>query len=226
LKTMTLPDGWQIVSEVSRAPDELLARFRGLGTGPVCDALGRFAAIDYQIKPLDPQMELVGSALTVWTRPCDNIAIYKALEMAQPNDVLVIATNGYTTNSVSGELTTLVGRARGLAGMVIDGMVRDSREIIEIGLPVFARGLTPNSPFKDGPAKINVPVTCGGISVTPGDIVVGDADGVVVVPLESAEATLERVAAIHAKEAAIRAEIESGEIIPRNMARLLREKGL
>jgi regulator of RNase E activity RraA len=226
MKTMTLPDGWQIVSEVSRAPDELLARFRRLSTGPVCDALGRFAAMDYQIKPLDPQMELVGSALTVWTRPCDNIAIYKALEMAQPNDVLVIATNGYTTNSVSGELTTLVGRARGLAGMVIDGMVRDSQEIIEIGLPVFARGLTPNSPFKDGPAKINVPVTCGGISVTPGDIVVGDADGVVVVPQESAEATLERVAAIHAKEAAIRAEIEAGEIIPRNMARLLREKGL
>ena len=223
---MTLPDGWQVVSEVSRAPDELLARFRGLGTGPVCDALGRFAAMDYQIKPLDPQMELVGSALTVWTRPCDNIAIYKALEMAQPNDVLVIATNGYTTNSVSGELTTLVGRARGLAGMVIDGMVRDSQEIIEIGLPVFARGLTPNSPFKDGPARINVPVTCGGISVTPGDIVVGDADGVVVVPQESAEATLEQVAAIHAKEAAIRAEIEAGEIIPRNMARLLREKGL
>ena len=223
---MTLPEGWQIVSEVSRAPDELLARFRGLGTGPVCDALGRFAAMDHQIKPLDPGMDLVGSALTVWTRPCDNIAIYKALEMAQPNDVLVIATNGYTTNSVSGELTTLVGRARGLAGMVIDGMVRDSREIIEIGLPVFARGLTPNSPYKDGPAKINVPVTCGGASVNPGDIVVGDADGVVVVPQETAEGVLERVAAIHAKEAGIRAEIEAGEIIPRNMARLLREMGL
>jgi regulator of RNase E activity RraA len=223
---MTLPDGWQIVSEVSRAPDELLARFRGLGTGPVCDALGRFAAMDHQIKPLDPGMALVGSALTVWTRPCDNIAIYKALEMAQPNDVLVISANGYTTNSVSGELTTLVGRARGLAGMVIDGMVRDSREIIEIGLPVFARGLTPNSPYKDGPAKINVPVTCGGASVNPGDILVGDADGVVVVPQETAEEVLERVAAIHAKEAGIRAEIEAGEIIPRNMARLLREMGL
>jgi regulator of RNase E activity RraA len=223
---MTLPDGWQIVSEVSRAPDEVLARFRGLGTGPVCDALGRFAAMDHQIKPLDPGMALVGSALTVWTRPCDNIAIYKALEMAQPNDVLVISANGYTTNSVSGELTTLVGRARGLAGMVIDGMVRDSREIIEIGLPVFARGLTPNSPYKDGPAKINVPVTCGGASVNPGDILVGDADGVVVVPQETAEEVLERVAAIHAKEAGIRAEIEAGEIIPRNMARLLREMGL
>lgn len=223
---MTLPEGWEIITDVARAPDELLERFRGLGTGPVCDAQGRFAAMDYQIKPLDPNMDLLGSALTVWTRPCDNIAIYRALEMAQPNDVLVIATNGHTTNSVWGELTTLVGRARGLAGMVTDGTVRDSREIIEIGLPIFARGLTPNSPFKDGPAKINVPVICGGIGVSPGDIVIGDADGVVVVPQESAEATLERVAAIHDKEAAIRAEIEAGEIIPHNMARLLREKGL
>lgn len=223
---MTMPEGWEIISDVTRAPDELLERFHGLGTGPVCDALGRFAAMDYQIKPLDPSMELVGSALTVWTRPCDNLAIYKALEMAQPNDVLVIATNAHTTNSVWGELTTLVGQARGLAGMVTDGTVRDSREIIEIGLPLFARGLTPNSPFKNGPAKINVPVTCGGVSVRPGDIVVGDADGIVVVPRGSAEAVLERVAAIHAKEAGIRAEIEAGELIPRNMARLLREMGL
>jgi 4-hydroxy-4-methyl-2-oxoglutarate aldolase len=223
---MTLPEGWQIVTDVARASDELLARFRGVGTGPVCDALGRFAAMDYQIKPLDPRMNLVGSALTVWTRPCDNIAIYKALEMAQPNDVLVIATHEYATNSVWGELTTLVGRARGLAGMVTDGTVRDSREIIDVGLPIFARGLTPNSPFKSGPAKINVPISCGGINVMPGDIVVGDADGVVVVPMEQAEAVLERVDAIHAKEAGIRAEIEAGAVIPSGMARLLREMGL
>jgi 4-hydroxy-4-methyl-2-oxoglutarate aldolase len=182
--------------------------------------------MDYQIKPLDPRMNLVGSALTVWTRPCDNIAIYKALEMAQPNDVLVIATYEYTTNSVWGELTTLVGRARGLAGMVTDGTVRDSREIIEIGLPIFARGLTPNSPFKSGPAKINVPISCGGVNVMPGDIVIGDADGVVVVPQDQAEAVLDRVDAIHAKEAGIRAEIEAGAVIPSGMARLLREMGL
>jgi 4-hydroxy-4-methyl-2-oxoglutarate aldolase len=223
---MTLPEGWQIISNVPRAPDDLLARFRGLDTGPICDALGRFAAMDYQIKPLDPGAEMVGSALTVWTRPCDNIAIYKALEMAQPGDALVIATQGYTTNSVWGELTTLIAQARGLAGMVTDGMVRDSREIFQIGLPVFAGGLTPNSPFKDGPAKINVPVTCGGIAVRPGDIVVGDADGVVVVPQEVAETVLERVSAIQAKEAGIRAEIAAGHLIPSNMARLLREKGL
>jgi regulator of RNase E activity RraA len=223
---MTLPEGWQIVSDVPRAPDELVARFRGLGTGPVCDALGRFAAMDYQIKPLDPGMQMVGSALTLWTRPCDNIVIYRALEMAQAGDVLVIVTNGHTTNSTWGELTSLFGRERGLAGVVTDGVVRDSREIVEIGVPVFARGLTPNSPLKDGPGQVNVPVTCGGAIVRPGDILVGDADGVVVVPLEQAEVALERVSAILAKEAAIRAEIEAGLPIPSQMAGLLRQMGL
>ena len=223
---MTLPEGWQVVADAPRASYALLARFQGLGTGPICDALGRFAAMDYQIKPLDPGMSMVGSALTIWTRPCDNLVIYKALEMAQAGDVLVIATHGYTTNSIWGELTSLIGRARGLAGVVTDSVVRDSREIVQIGLPVFARGLTPNSPFKDGPGKVNVPVDCGGVTVRPGDIVVGDADGVVVVPQELAETVLERVSAIHAKEAAIRVEIEAGHLIPSNMARLLREKGL
>jgi regulator of RNase E activity RraA len=223
---MTLPEGWQIVSDVPRAPDELVARFRGLGTGPVCDALGRFAAMDYQIKSLDPGMQMVGSALTLWTRPCDNIVIYRALEMAQAGDVLVIVTNGHTTNSTWGELTSLIGRERGLAGVVTDGVVRDSREIVEIGVPVFARGLTPNSPLKDGPGQVNVPVTCGGAIVRPGDILVGDADGVVVVPLEQAEVALERVSAILAKEAAIRAEIEAGLPIPSQMAGLLRQMGL
>jgi regulator of RNase E activity RraA len=223
---MTLPEGWQIVSDVPRAPDELVARFRGMGTGPVCDALGRFAAMDYQIKPLDPGMQMVGSALTLWTRPCDNIVIYKALEMAQAGDVLVIVTNGHTTNSTWGELTSLIARERGLAGVVTDGVVRDSREIVEIGVPVFARGLTPNSPLKDGPGQVNVPVTCGGAIVRPGDILVGDADGVVVVPLEQAEVTLERVSAILAKEAGIRAEIEAGLPIPSQMATVLRQMGL
>lgn len=223
---MTQPEGWEIVTNVPRIADDIVARFRGLSTGPVCDALGRFAAMDYQIKPLDPSLQMAGSALTVWTRPCDNIAIYRALEMAQPGDILVIATRGHTANSVWGELTTLIGKKRGLAGMVTDGVVRDSQEIIEIGFPIFASGLSPNSPFKDGPAKINVPVTCGGITVRPGDIVVGDADGVVVVPQEMAEQVLGRVDAIHAKEASIRAEIEAGQPIPSNMARLLRDMGL
>jgi len=223
---MNLPEGWQVVHDAPRASHDLVSRFQGQGTGPICDALGRFGALDYQIKPLDPQMQVAGTALTVWTRPCDNLAVYKALELAQPGDVLVITTEDYTNNTIWGELTTLIAKARGIAGMITDGTVRDAQAIRASGLPVFARGLTPNSPLKHGPGKINVPIVCGGATVHPGDIIVGDADGVVVVPLAHAEEVLEQVAAIEKKEAAIREEIELGNTFPAFASRLLRDKGL
>jgi regulator of RNase E activity RraA len=223
---MSIPEDWHIVQEIERAPADLLERFRDQGTGPVCDALGRFGAMDHSIKPLDPHTQMVGSALTVRTRPCDNLAVYKALEMARPGDVLVIATGGDTGNAIWGELTTLMGKALGLAGMVTDGMVRDTHESVATGLPVFAQGTTPNSPFKDGPADINVPVSCGGVTVQPGDILVGDVDGVVVVPRARAEEALQKLVAIHAKEAAIRAEIEAGQPLPSSALDLLRKQGL
>lgn len=219
-------EGWRIGTDAPRGPEALVARFRGLSTGPICDALGRTGAMDYRIKPLAPGMRMAGSALTVRTRPCDNLAIYKALEMAQPRDVLVVATGAFTAASTFGDLVALLAARRGLAGLVTDGVVRDLEGILEVGLPVFAQGLNPNSPHKDGPADIQVPVVCGGILVRPGDLIVGDADGVVVVPLEQAEAVLARVEATEAKEQAIRAEIEAGALIPSAMAQRLRALGL
>ncbi|MGQ9459539.1 MAG: RraA family protein [Anaerolineae bacterium] len=219
-------EGWRIGTDAPRAPEALVARFWGLNTGPICDALGRTGAMDYRIKPLAPGMRMAGSALTVRTRPCDNLAIYKALEMAQPRDVLVVATGAFTAASTFGDLVVLLAARRGLAGLVTDGVVRDLEGILEVGLPVFAQGLNPNSPYKDGPADIQVPVVCGGILVRPGDLIVGDADGVVVVPLEQAEAVLAHVEATQAKERAIRAEIEAGALIPSAMAQRLRALGL
>ena len=139
---------------------------------------------------------------------------------------MVISCSGDTTNGAWGRLTRRIGVGRGLDGVGTDGKAGDARDIIEIGLPVFACGLTPNSPFKDGPGAVNTPVNCGGVTVQPGDIVVGDCDGVVVIPQALAEAVLERVSAIQTKEAAVRAEIEAGQPIPSWAARLLREKGL
>jgi 4-hydroxy-4-methyl-2-oxoglutarate aldolase len=146
--------------------------------------------------------------------------------MARPGDVLVVTTQGDTGNAIWGELTTLMGRALGLAGMVTDGMVRDTHAIVASGLPVFAQGTTPNSPFKDGPADINRPISCGGVPVRPGDIVVGDVDGVVVVSREQAETILARIATILDKEAAMRAEIEAGQALPTSARKLLRDQGL
>ena len=138
--------------------------------------------MDASIKPVSPVVSFCGVAFTVKTRPVDNLVVWKALQLAQPGDVLWSSPRGACAHSTWGDLTSRVGAARGLAAMVTDGAVRDLDGIAEAGLPVFAAAVTPNSPQKDGPGEINVPIACGGQVVHPGDILVGDRDGVVVVP--------------------------------------------
>jgi regulator of RNase E activity RraA len=217
--------GFIVHTRVERPPRHLVEPFREFATCNVCDALGRFGAMHYTIKPVVPGWRVAGPAITVRTRPCDNLVIYKALELAQPGDVLVITNHEYETNATWGDLTSMIGKARGLAGMVTDGLVRDIAGLREVGLPVFARGLTPNSPLKDGPGEVNVPVSCGGVIVNPGDIIVGDEDGVVVVPREDAELVIARTRAIVAKEEKTVKEIQSGSLIPDWVDRTLAEKG-
>lgn len=217
--------GFTVHTRVDRPPEQLVAPFREFYTCNVDDALGRFSAMHYSIKPVAPNMKMAGTAITVKIRPCDNLLIYKALEIAQPGDVLVIACYEYETNAVWGDLTSMIGKAKGLAGVVTDGMVRDIKGLREVGLPIFARGLTPNSPQKDGPGEINVPVSCGGVIVNPGDILVGDEDGVVVVPKADAEAVIERTRGILAKEEKTVADIQAGRLIPDWVNKTLAEKG-
>ncbi|MHB1161911.1 MAG: RraA family protein [Chloroflexota bacterium] len=217
--------GFIVHTRVDRPPRQLVEPFKELVTCNICDALGRFGAMHYDIKPMVPGWKIAGPAITVRTRPCDNLLIYKALEMAQPGDVLVIANYEYETNATWGDLTSMIGKARGIAGMVTDGLVRDIAGLKEVGLPVFARGLTPNSPQKDGPGEINVPVSCGGVIVNPGDIVVGDDDGVVVVPRADAELVIELTRKIIAKEEKTVKDIQSGKLIPEWVNKTLAEKG-
>jgi 4-hydroxy-4-methyl-2-oxoglutarate aldolase len=223
---MALPEGWTIVTNYDKPSADVVAQFKGVETGPVGDALGRSAAMDAAIKPIVAGLNVLGTAVTVSTRPCDNLACYKALDVAGPGDVLVIAVQGYPTHSVWGDLTSEIAKTKGLAGMVTDGMVRDVMGLTEVGLPVFARGLTPNSPQKDGPAEINVPVVCGGILVNPGDIVVGDTDGIVVIPKARVEEVLEKVKAIAMKEAGIRESIRANGGLPDSAIQMLKDKGL
>ncbi len=217
--------GFIIHTRVERPPQHLVAPFKEFIACNVCDALGRFGAMHYSIKPVAPGMKMAGTAITVRTRPCDNLLIYKAIELAQPGDVLVIANYEYETNATWGDLTSMMAKARGLAGMVTDGLARDIVGLREVGLPVFARGLTPNSPMKDGPGEINVPISCGGVVVNPGDIIVGDEDGVVVVPRADAELVIERTRAIIAKEEKTVKDILSGKVIPEWVNKTLAEKG-
>lgn len=217
--------GLRIFTKVNRVSRERFKKLMEVTTGNVCDAMDRFGAMDYQIKPVDSGMKCVGTAITVKARPCDNLIVYKALEISQPGDVIVIGIYNYTASSTWGDLTSLIGKEKGLAGMVTDGLVRDVFGIKEVGLPVFSRGSIPTSPFKDGPGEVNVPITCGGIFVRPGDIIFGDVDGVVVIPQENVDQVVRRAFEIAAEEEKKVKDIKSGHLIPDWVERSLKEKG-
>jgi 4-hydroxy-4-methyl-2-oxoglutarate aldolase len=216
----------RVFRNLRRPARELVAPFADAPTGNVCDAMDRFGAMDYRIKPLDPASRMCGPALTVRTRPCDNLAVYQALEVAAPGDVLVIQTYDYTAGSVVGDLVVNIARRRGLAGIVTDGLVRDASGIRATGLPVFARGLSPSSPFKDGGAEIGGAVSCGGVAVRPGDVVIGDEDGVVVVPQDDLAAVAARLRGVFEKEAKMLAAIEAGQLTNEAMVKRLAEVGV
>jgi regulator of RNase E activity RraA len=206
--------GYRIEGLRNRVSQEVYGRLLEASSGNVCDAMGRFGAMDYRIKPVDPAMKCVGTAITVKSRPCDNLIVYKALDMAQAGDVIVIGTGRFTGASVWGDLTSLIAREKRLSGMVTDGLVRDTAGIKDVGIPVFASGSIPSSPFKDGPGEINVPISCGGVTVEPGDIIFGDVDGVLVIPQGGVKEIASQALAIAAKEASKTEEILSGKLIP------------
>lgn len=218
--------GFTLVTDFERPDPSLVEGFRGAATGNVGDALGRSAALDYRIKPVVPRLaRFCGVAFTVRPRPGDNLVVWKAIELARPGDVLVIATGGYYQHATWGDLTSRIAAARGLAAMVTDGAVRDLDGIQEAGMPVFAAAVTPNSPQKDGPGEVNLPVPIGGKVVHPGDIVVGDTDGVVVVPRVAARAALQELRRVQVYEQERLAQIARREYFPAWVDKTLAEKG-
>jgi regulator of RNase E activity RraA len=217
--------GFRVVVETPRPSADSIAPFRDAPAGNVCDAMDRLGAMDYRIKPLDPTSRLCGPALTVRTRPGDNLLVWKAIDVAQPGDVLVIGTSGFTTTSTFGENVVKAAKAKGIAGIVCDGMCRDASGIRATGLPAFALGCVPSSPSKDGPGEIGGPISCGGVPVQPGDLIVGDEDGVVVVPLGDLASVGARLAAIEAKEAKMQSDLDKGVLVPSWVDEVLAEKG-
>ena len=217
--------GFRVYVDTPRPPAELVAAFRGAPTGNVCDAMDRLGAMQPHIKPLSPELHLCGPALTVRTKPGDNLMVWKALDVAQPGDVLVIATYGHSTVSTFGEFVVMAARAKGLAGIVCDGLCRDQSGIRATGVPTFVAGSAPSSPGKDGPGEIGAAVTCGGVVVQSGDIVVGDEDGVVIVPLSDAAAVSQALEVVREKEARMLAAIKAGQVIPAWVDEVLAAKG-
>jgi regulator of RNase E activity RraA len=217
--------GFRVRTKIERVPKHLAEQFAKYPTGNIVDAMGRVGAMDPGIKPVGRGMKFAGSALTVRIRACDNLVIYKAMELGQPGDVLVIATSNFQGAATWGDLTSMIAKAKGIVGIITDGMVRDVDGICQVGLPVFARGATPNSPFKDGQGEVNFTVSCGGMTVRPGDILVGDGDGVVVIPREDWDEVLKGVAKVAEKESQTVANIQAGKLIPDWVAKTLAERG-
>ena len=193
-------------------PDKaLLERFRGAQTSHLVDAMDGRGAMDWRIKPVDPNnAAFVGPALTAFAYPADIVGMIGAMMEAAPGDVIVLANDAHTGAAAIGDLVAGMMKNRGIAAFVTEGLARDKVGIIEAGLPLFCAGIVPTSPAANGPGVVGIPVVCGGVSVRPGDIVVGDADGVVVVPQERAEQVLTALDAVRAAEAKAVAAVAAG----------------
>lgn len=192
--------GYRIRKNFERPPKELVEAFRGIPVANIDDNCGRIAAVDASIYPLNPKARLLGTAFTVNAPAGDNLLFHKALDMAQPGDVIVLANKGSMSRALCGEIMSSYAQSRGLAGIIIDGCVRDSNTLSKMDFPVYAKGVTPNGPYKNGPGEMNFPVSFAGIIINPGDIIVGDSDGLIAVRPEHAKELAELAKAYHASE--------------------------
>ena len=196
---------------IQRPSKALLKSFDGMPTGFVTDAYNGKGCLDFEIKPLMPAMAFHGPAITAYCGPMDNLAAMAILDFAKKGDVIVIATSGDDTAATIGDLWAFWAKKIGVAAIVCDGLVRDVAGLLKVGIPVFTRGVKPNSAFKHGPGEVNMDVTCGGVAIGPGDIIVGDRDGVVAVPLAQAEQVAAQLEMVKKKESEAEARVKGGE---------------
>lgn len=196
--------------EIPRLSAEALEAWRDVPAAVASDAQNRFMAMAAAISPLDRSMRLLGQARTVKCMACDNSALHAAIGIVEPGDVLVVDAQGYVDGAIFGGLLARSASDRGIGGLIIDGAVRDIDEIVAFGLNCYARGVTPGGPHKGHGGVIDGPVACGGVAVAPGDLIVGDADGVTVVPFADIGKVLEGAKAILAKEEKALATLAEG----------------
>ncbi len=201
--------GFRILPIPKRPDRKLVAELAKMVTPHLSDSMERLYAGGPQLRPMHNGAKLCGPAFTVRTAPGDNLLVHKAIDTAEPGDVIVVDGGGFNDH----------------AGMVIWGAIRDSAELKAGSFPVYASGVTHRGPYKNGPGEINVPITIGGIPVNPGDIIVGDADGLVAVPQEYAQEILASAKAILAKEEGSMKQIRAGTVDRAWVDKALREKG-
>lgn len=190
----------------------LIESFRNQEVTTVYEAAGRQGAMDRTIRAIQPLMRLCGTARTVRCQPGDNLTLHLAIAMAKPGEVIVADVGGFLDAGHWGEITTVAAQARGVVGLVINGSVRDVAALAQRDFPTFAGGISMKAALKEVRGEIDCPIYCGGVSVQPGDLLLGDADGVVVVPHQTAEAVLQATIDRERHEATVMRRVEAGEL--------------
>ncbi len=202
--------GFRILPRIRKVAPEVVAAFRDLPVANVSDVMSRMTAGGARLRPMHARGVLAGPALTVKTRPGDNLMVHKAIALAEPGDVIVVDAGGDLTNAIIGELMLAQMVRRKLGGIVINGAIRDSAAIRAQDFPVFAGGITHRGPYKDGPGEINVPIALDGMVIEPGDLILGDDDGLLGIPLAETAAVHAAATQKAAAEARQMANIEAG----------------
>jgi RraA family protein len=212
--------------KIPRLEPALVHELRAFATPDISDQLNRLYALDTGIRCLTGiDHSLCGPVCTVRVFPGDNLMVHKALDVAEPGDIIAIAAGGSPMNAILGDLVSTKAKHRGIQGFVVDGLIRDLPGILEVGIPVFARGTTPIGPLHRGPGEINYPIACGGVVINPGDIIVADAAGTVVVPRLICTELVTRLKSHNESNAAYLEAVRRGDFSNAWADRLLEEHG-
>ena len=192
--------GFRVLTAQRKVAADWVARYRDVPVANVSDSMHRMTAGGSRLRPMHRQGVLAGPALTVKARPGDNLMLHYALDIAEPGDVIVVDAGGDLSNALIGEMMVAYAVKRGVAGIVINGAIRDAANIGAGDFPLFAAGISHRGPYKDGPGEINVPIAIDGMVIEPGDLVIGDDDGLLCVPYDHVAEVYDRAAAKHAAE--------------------------
>lgn len=218
--------GFRYTQEIRRPEPKWAKKLLDYSTCNISDGMDKLYTMDCGIRQMFPSSRFAGPAVTVKVRSGDNFMLHKAISMVQPGDVLVVETQGCNAYAVCGDLMVSCMAKLEVAGLVVDGTVRDIETLREIGMPVFARGTVCGAGDKDGPGEVNFPIACGGVVVNPGDLVMGDDNGVVVVPQDDVEAVIAGADKKLAIEAKRRKEIAAGQYVKGGLDEIMRAKGI
>ena len=203
--------GFRVLKQQRKVAAEWVERYRSVPVANISDSMNRMTAGGASLQPMHHKGVLVGPALTVKARPGDNLMLHHALDIAQPGDVIVVDAGGDLSNALIGEMMVAYAIKKGVAGIVINGAIRDAASIGAGDFPVFAAGITHRGPYKDGPGEVNVPIAVGGMVIEPGDLVIGDEDGLLCVPFDQVGEVYDRAYAKHAAEQKQLEQIALGE---------------